>query len=155
MIAKLFIVILLIFTIFAGCKFLTADEQEVLRDMNTSREGILSDGVRFIFHGADQVDVTLTEFLEERGFIYRLTFDIVVLEETIEEILEVISMVQENVGPDDFIYIVYYFSESSEVFITLEEYSGRFVGLGDPTGNVVNLATGVVTYYIAPVWHEP
>jgi len=124
---------------FVGCGF---SETEEIRDMYTSREGVLSSGRRFEFYGADsEADrvFTLEQLLEVNRLSYHHTYDFIIQEETIEEMLERPEM-HFGVGhldPDDVVIIADYFLESNDVLFYVNPLSVL----------VVNLDSGAVSSY--------
>ena len=114
-------------------------------DMNTSRRGVLSTGREFVFYGADQVDVTLEEFMEEIGFAYRRTYDFIIQEDTVEAILERPEM-HMGIGdapPEYAIIYAFYFSESRDILFQVHLIEGHWLGV--PSVQVVNLESGAVS----------
>jgi hypothetical protein len=138
---------------FMGCGRSESEELEaiIILDMNTSREGVLSNGRRFVFYGADQVSVTLGQFLDEKGLIYRHLENFVVQEETIEEMLERPEWEYHfsigNLRPEWADIIVYYFVESNDVLFRVERDNNYAYLLGPNHAYVVNHESGLVTYY--------
>jgi hypothetical protein len=134
-----------------SCTFSITEEQEdiPINDMNTSRTGILSCGKTFIFYGADQVSITLEQYLEEMGFIYLCSWDFIVKEETIEEMLEnpELDLGVGHLNSDDVTIVVYYFSESNDVLFTVEPNDDRVTRLGGINVTVVNYESGHVSMY--------
>jgi len=126
-------------------------------DMNTSRQGALSTGRRFVFYGADRMDMTVEEFLEKGYFTYRRTEDFIIHEETIEAILERPEL-QIGAGhvppvpPESLVIYVFYFAEGSDIFLTSKPVEGSWLGF--PPAFVINLESGVVAYYVQriPLW---
>jgi hypothetical protein len=154
----MFAFFVVICTFLVGCEVQPTEESDSvpLMDMNTSREGILSSGRRFVFFGADQMYLTFEQFLTERNFVYRFSYDFLVHEETIEEILERPEFqygVSPRSNPDGVVVNAYYFSESSNVlFIILPV--GDTLFLGFPSAIVVNHETGVASHYAFDVWRD-
>ncbi|MCL2356872.1 MAG: hypothetical protein FWC70_06920 [Defluviitaleaceae bacterium] len=127
---------------------LATEEREIIRDMNTSREGTLSGGREFVFHGADQTSGTFEAFLEGAGFSYRRTYDFIVQEETIEEMLERPDMQRRGVGyfmPEHATIHAFYFAECNNIVFWLE-FHGVYL-MGFPSALVVNNESGVVSLW--------
>jgi len=118
--------------LFAGCALFATEEQEIVRDMYTSREGVLSGGHEFTFRGADQTSGLLVDKLERMGFAYRRTYDFIVQEETIEEMLEnpdIQRHLIDSAWPEDVIINVLYFAECNNIVFELELLRAHWMGL--------------------------
>jgi hypothetical protein len=146
------LIILFLFTLcafFAACSCSATGEREIIRDMYTSREGILSNGRKFIFYGTDQVSITLEEFLEERELFYLRTRDFIIQEETIEEMLERPEMHFniDHVEPEWADIIAYYFAESNDVLFMVELDNDYVFRWGPLSVMIVNHESGAVSIY--------
>jgi hypothetical protein len=135
---------------FAGCMFSKEEQEAVIAsDMYTSREGVLSNGRKFIFHGADQVTVTLEEFLEELRLTHRITFDFIIQEETVEEIFEKLQLESDlwlsRLEPDKVYIIAHYLPESKDISFSIAPFEGVIAGF--PPVWVINHESGIVSEY--------
>jgi len=139
----------MIFAFLVGCVF---GEIEVIRDMNTSRGGFLPNGRRFIFSGSDQVVMKLEQFLEQLELSYLRSYDFIIQEEIVEEILErpEIEMLLDigHFEPESMGIHVFYFSKSRDlVFIAYHEV---YYVLYQPEGLnaiVINHESGAISHY--------
>jgi len=129
--------IVVLCAIFVGCS-------SPANDMNTSRRGVLSTGQEFVFHGADQMDATIEEVLEEMGFEYRHTYDFIIQEDTIEAILERPEMQGLGAVPPEYAIIyAFYFSASRDILFQVHLIEGHWLGV--PSVRVVNHESGAVS----------
>jgi len=148
---KLLIIFFLaiIFAFFADCASSTSEE---IRDMYTFRAGVLSNGRRFTFSGTGVV-MKLEQFLEQLELSYLRSYEFIIQEETVEEILErpEIEMLLEisNLEPELVGINVFYFLKSSDlVFIAYNEvYYNLYRLEGFLNAIVVNHESGVVSLY--------
>jgi len=119
--------------------------------MNTSREGTLSNGRRFVFYGADQVSGTFEEFLDERGLFYLRTRDFIVQEETVEDMLEVPELYQWfsicHLAPEWAHFVAYYFAESNSVLFEVDHDDNYTFRWGPRFAIVVNQESGAVSRF--------
>ncbi|MCL2356874.1 MAG: hypothetical protein FWC70_06930 [Defluviitaleaceae bacterium] len=151
--AKLFMTfcLVIICAFFTGCLLCATEEQEIIQDMNTSREGTLSNGRRFVFYGADQVSGTFEELLEERGLSYFRTFNFIVQEETVEEMLARPEIYDRftlvHIAPHQAEIFVYYFAECGVVVFDAVVDRNYFIPLGPLSVVVVNRESGTVSRY--------
>jgi hypothetical protein len=124
--------------------------------MYTSREGVLSNGRRFEFHGADseaERDFTLEQLLEGNRLIYSHSYDFIIQEETVEAIMERMELEPDlwisRLEPDIADIVAYYFSESNDILFWMLPVNT--VIMGRITVWSVNHESGVVSYY-APIY---
>jgi hypothetical protein len=145
----LFLFILCAF--FAACSCSATGEREIIKDMHTSREGVLSSGREFEFHGADQVFMTIEQFLEEMELGYSHSYDFIIQEETIESMLERpewdFAFATGHLEPDAVFIFACYFPESNDVLFRIYPNDERVIFSGYPSAWVVNHESGVVSFY--------
>ena len=138
----------MIFAFIAGCGFF---ETEEVRDMYTSRGGFLSNGRRYRFRGAG-APMKIEEFFEVWGLSYLRSYDFIIQEETVEEILErsEIEMLLDigHFKPKAMGVTVFYFSKSRD--LVFWAYHEVYYVLYQPEGLnaiVINHESGAVSHY--------
>ena len=55
-------------------------------DVNTSREGVLENGRKYVFYGTDKQDFNIQNYIEKMGLFTSMTYDAKIQGETIEAI---------------------------------------------------------------------
>ena len=139
----------MIFAFIAGC---SSSIEEEIRDMHTFRGGVLSNGRRFTFSGSSQVVIKLEQFFEEWELSYLRSYDFIIQEETVEDILErseiEILLNISHLEPRSMGIQIYYFPKSRDlVFMAYHEVYYNFYRAEGLNVIVVNHESGAVSHY--------
>jgi len=147
---KLLIVFSLVIILFViiGCLFSREEQEDVIiYDMTTPREGVLSNGRKFIFYGTDPI--TVEQYMEDLKYIYDSSYDFTIQEETVEDIFERLELESElyfsQLEPSESCIVAVYFSESKDVLISIVPINADIAGF--PSYYGVNHESGVVSLY--------
>jgi len=139
----------MIFALIAGC---SSSIEEEIRDMHTFRGGFLSSGRRFTFSGSAEVIMKLEEFFEVWELSYLRSYDFIIQEETVEDILErpeiEILLEISHLEPDSMGIHVGYFPKSRDlIFMAYHEVYYNLYRAEGLSVIVVNHESGAVSHY--------
>ena len=117
-------------------------------DIFSSREGVLENGRKYIFYGADKHNFSLKDYIEKCGLFVYTIYDVKIKEETLEKTLEKVQELSdwglqnvENAG------IVVHYDSDTEAFLFTKINYGR-PQAGGISVIVLTLNDGIATLYV-------
>mgnify|MGYP005806392571 CR=1 FL=1 len=118
-----------------------------LDDANLSREGILSNGRKYIFYGVDSQNFSISDYIENKELFPSVIYDDKIQEQTIEAIAEEVQILFGlNGSPAEIADILIYYDAETEELLFMKDYHG----VPQPGGTnviVVNCCDGSTTMY--------